>query len=165
MTKPTNWRVRTGTTQISLGIRPVWLESSLCAQWVAKDPIFLHADREDSDQTGRMPRLIYSDQTGRMPRLIWVFAGRTVILLVLSCDGSNESCHELKFPWWFSVSDPSNAHAPLTPSRVNSPVPWRSSKYHAFQWFTSGFKNLILFSIYMYYIVLKCVFISPKYML
>ena len=29
-----------------------------------------------------------SDQTGRMPRLIWVFAGRTVILLVLSCGGS-----------------------------------------------------------------------------
>ena len=40
-------------------------ESSLCAQWVAKDPKFLHADREDSDQTGRMPRLIR------------VFAGRT----------------------------------------------------------------------------------------
>ena len=29
-----------------------------------------------------------SDQTGRMPRLIWVFAGRTVILLVLSWCGS-----------------------------------------------------------------------------
>ena len=29
-----------------------------------------------------------SDQTGRMPRLIWVFAGRTLILLVLSCCGS-----------------------------------------------------------------------------
>ena len=29
------------------------------------------------------------DQTGRMPRLIWVFAGRTLILLVLSCRGSN----------------------------------------------------------------------------
>ena len=28
-------------------------QSSLCAQWVAKDPRFLHADREDSDQTGR----------------------------------------------------------------------------------------------------------------
>ena len=40
-------------------------ESSLCVQWVAKDPSFLHADSEDSDQTGRMPRLI------------WVFAGRT----------------------------------------------------------------------------------------
>ena len=30
-----------------LGIRPVWSESSLCAQWVAKDPSFLHADSED----------------------------------------------------------------------------------------------------------------------
>ena len=29
-----------------------------------------------------------SAQTGRMPRLIWVFAGRTVTLLVLSCRGS-----------------------------------------------------------------------------
>ena len=29
-----------------------------------------------------------SDQTGRMPRLIWVFAGRTLILLVFSCRGS-----------------------------------------------------------------------------
>ena len=40
-------------------------QSSLCAQWVAKDPNFLHVDSEDYDQTGRMPRLI------------WVFAGRT----------------------------------------------------------------------------------------
>ena len=63
-------------TQISLGIRPVWSESSLCTQWVAKDPRFLHADSEDSDQTGRMPRLI------------WVFAERTATLLVLSCRGS-----------------------------------------------------------------------------
>ena len=28
--------------------------SSLCAEWVAKDPSFLHADSEDTDQTGRM---------------------------------------------------------------------------------------------------------------
>ena len=62
-------------TQISLGICPVWSESSLCAQLVAKNPRFLHADSEDSDQTGPMPRLI------------WVFAGRTLILLVLSCHG------------------------------------------------------------------------------
>ena len=48
--------VRPAKTQISLGIRPVWSESSLGAQWVAKDPSFLHADSEDSDQTGRMPR-------------------------------------------------------------------------------------------------------------
>ena len=43
---------------------------------VAKGPSFLHADSEDSDQTGRMPRLI------------WVFAGRTAIMLVLSWSGS-----------------------------------------------------------------------------
>ena len=62
-------------TQIILGIRPVWSESSLCAKWVAKDISFLHADSKDSAQTGRMPRLIS------------VFAWRTVILLVLSCRG------------------------------------------------------------------------------
>ena len=33
-------------------------QSSLCAQWVAKDPSFLHADSEDTDQTGQMPSLI-----------------------------------------------------------------------------------------------------------
>ena len=65
MTKPTKWHVRPAKTQISLGIRPVWSESSLCAQWVAKDPSFIHADGE------------YADLTERMPRLIWVFAGRT----------------------------------------------------------------------------------------
>ena len=57
--------VRPAKTQISLGIRPGWSESSLCAQWVGKDLSFLHADSEDADQTGRMPRLIL------------VFAGRT----------------------------------------------------------------------------------------
>ena len=70
------------------------------------------APSEDSDQPGHLPSLIRdfavcmkkawvlsyplsaqrrSDQTGRMPRLIWVFAGRTLILLVLSCRGSFSS--------------------------------------------------------------------------
>ena len=44
---------------------PVWLESSLCTSWVANVPMLLQADSKDSNQTGRMPRLI------------WVFAGRT----------------------------------------------------------------------------------------
>ena len=74
--KTNKMSVRPAKTQISLGIRPVWSETSLCTQWVAKDPRFLHADSEDSDQTGRMPRLI------------WVFTGPTVILFVLSCRGS-----------------------------------------------------------------------------
>ena len=46
-------------------IRPVWSESSLSAQCVAKDPCFLRANSENSYQTWRMPRLI------------WVLAGRT----------------------------------------------------------------------------------------
>ena len=76
MTKPTKWHVHPLKTQITLGIRPVWSESllsawrklgSLATNWVhSKD----------------------SDQTGWMPRLIWVFAGRTVILLLLSWGGS-----------------------------------------------------------------------------
>ena len=65
VTKQTKWHVRPAKTRISLGMRPVWSESTLCAQWVAKDRSFLHADSEDSDQTGWMPRLI------------WVFSGRT----------------------------------------------------------------------------------------
>ena len=77
--RPARMSVRPAKTQINLGIRQVWLESSLCAQWVAQDPRFLHADSEDSDQTWRMPRLI------------WVFAGCTLILLVLSCRGSDAS--------------------------------------------------------------------------
>ena len=64
-TKPTKWPVRPLKTQISLGICPVWSESSLCAQEVVKGPMFIHADSKDSDQTGRMPRLI------------WVFARHT----------------------------------------------------------------------------------------
>ena len=31
-------------------------QSSVCTQWVAKDPNFLHADSGDPDQTGRMPK-------------------------------------------------------------------------------------------------------------
>ena len=64
--------VHPAKTQISLGVRPVLSESSPCAQWVAKDPSFLHADSEDSDQTWRMPSLIR------------VFAGCTLICLVMS---------------------------------------------------------------------------------
>ena len=63
--KTNKMTVHPAKTQISLDILPVWSESSLCAQRVAKDPSFLHADSEDSDQTGQMPRLI------------WVFAGHT----------------------------------------------------------------------------------------
>ena len=73
--KTNKMSVRPAKTQISLGIRPVWSESSLSAwrnlgslatQWVHSED---------------------ADQTGRMPRLIWVFAGRKLTLLVLWCRG------------------------------------------------------------------------------
>ena len=62
MTKPTKWHVRPAKTQISLGIRPVWSESSLSA-WKKLGSLATHwVHSEDSDQ---------------MPQLIWVFTGRT----------------------------------------------------------------------------------------
>ena len=58
------------------GHPPVWSESSLSA-WRNLGSLATHwVHSEDSDQTGRMPRLI------------WVFAGCTLILLVLSCRSS-----------------------------------------------------------------------------
>ena len=45
MTNPTKWPVRPAKIQIS-GC-PVGSESSLSAQWIAKDPKFLHVDSED----------------------------------------------------------------------------------------------------------------------
>ena len=59
------------------GICPVWSESSLSARRKLGSLATHLAHSEDSDQTGRMPRLI------------WVFAVRMLILLVLSCRGSN----------------------------------------------------------------------------
>ena len=39
------------------GHPPSLIRVFACAQWVAKGPSFHHADSEDSDKTGRMPRL------------------------------------------------------------------------------------------------------------
>ena len=64
--------VRPAKTQISLGIHPVWSESSLSA-WKKLGSLATHWAHSE-----------YSDQTGRMPRLIWVFNGHTATLLVLS---------------------------------------------------------------------------------
>ena len=64
-TKLTKRYVRPATTQIILGIRQAWIESSLFT-WRSIGSLDSHwAHSEDSDQTGLLPRLI------------WVFAGRT----------------------------------------------------------------------------------------
>ena len=46
MRKPTKRLACPAKTQIDLGIRPIWSESSLCALLVAKDQLFLQADSE-----------------------------------------------------------------------------------------------------------------------
>ena len=45
-------------TQISLRSPSAWSESSPGTLWIAKDQMLLHADSEDSDQSGQMPWLI-----------------------------------------------------------------------------------------------------------
>ena len=81
--KTNNVAVCPAKTQISLGIRLVWSESSLSA-WRKLGSLATHwVHSEDSDQTGQMSRLIR------------VFAGRTLILLVLSSCGSLD----LHFYW------------------------------------------------------------------
>ena len=75
--------VRLAKTLICLGIRQVWSESLLCAPWVIRDPTFLHADNEDADHTGLMPRLI------------WVFTWCTATLLGLSRRGSVRTSSQL----------------------------------------------------------------------
>ena len=64
-TKPTKWHMRPSKTPISLGIRPVWSESSLSA-W-----------RNFGSLTTQWTHSEDSDQAGWMPRLMWVFAGHT----------------------------------------------------------------------------------------
>ena len=72
MTKPAKMTVHPAKTQISLGIYPVWSESSLSAWRKLGSLATSWAHGEDSDQTGWMPRLS------------WVFPGHTATLLVLS---------------------------------------------------------------------------------
>ena len=80
--KTNKMNVRPAKPQISLGIRPVWSESLLSA-WRNIGSLATHWAHSEG-----------SVQTGQMPRLIWVFAGRTVTLLVLSCRGSNKCKHK-----------------------------------------------------------------------
>ena len=90
--KTNKMTVRPAKTQISLGICPVWSESSLSA-WRKLGSLATHwAHSKDADQTGRMPRLI------------WVFAGRTLILLVLSCHGSSQQDTAEKFFYTLHVN-------------------------------------------------------------
>ena len=114
MTKPTKWHVRPAKIQISLGIRPVWSESSLSA-WRKLGSLATHsAHSEDCDQTGSESSL-----------------GAHAILLVLSWGGSYvpmafdlrvdppEKCH-MVYPCVMTRNHPKNTwrwHFNVTISR------------------------------------------------
>ena len=68
------------TCKISLGILPVWSETSMWAKWITVDQFFLHMDSEDFEQTELMPRLIR------------VFSRRTTTLLVFLFRGTHDCC-------------------------------------------------------------------------
>ena len=74
MTKPTKW---------------VYAQRRLRSAWAfAQSEPLLFSWRNLRSLATHWVHSKDSDQNGRMPRLIWVFAGRTVTLLVLSCCGS-----------------------------------------------------------------------------
>ena len=106
MTKPTKWLCA------HQRLRSAWAsaqpdQSWQCAQWVAKDPCFLHVDSKDSDQTGWMPRLI------------WVFAGRT-------CHFVGFVMRLLKFCQTFCIifflSCENNLHTKIEPAHHRRPA-------------------------------------------
>ena len=85
----------------ALGIRPIWSEALLSA-WRKLGSLATHWAHSE-----------VSDQTGRMPRLIWVFTGHTVILLVLSWGGSNELSREKRL--YNHVFNPLTLSGPVHP--------------------------------------------------
>ena len=127
--KTNKMSVRPAKTQISLGICPVWSESLLCAQWVAKGPRFLHADSKDSDQTRRMPRLI------------GVFVGCTLTLLILSCRGSLCNYPKTWLMWFYHRV----MHPKDTERMANSEGPAEEQSdlgLHCLTWQTCLYKHL-----------------------
>ena len=68
--------VRPAKTQISLGIRPVWSESLLCAQWVAKDLVYFMRTAKTLIRLAGCPGWSESSLSAH------------IILLVLPCCGS-----------------------------------------------------------------------------
>ena len=95
MTTPTKWPVCPVQTRISLGIHPVWSES-LLSVW--RNLGFLAtkwAHSEDSDQTGRMPRLIciFAVHTGHLVGFVML---GSFVHFITHCLGPNK-----KYVWFW----------------------------------------------------------------
>ena len=93
MDKTTRWSVRPVKTQISLGIRPVWSESSLSA-WRKLRSLATHkAHSKDLIRLGRCPG--WSESS----------LGAWVILLVLSCIGLFKMVPKFQIVWSYVSND------------------------------------------------------------
>ena len=103
VTKPKKWPVRPAKTQISLGIHPVWSDPSLCARWVAKDPISLHADSEDwsdwadaqadlSLRWSHMPICWFCHEVAYIVFVLWIY--------IFTCIWRYKICFNLYFLTW-----------------------------------------------------------------
>ena len=101
MTKPTKWHFRPAKTQISLGIRSVWSESSL-SEWRKLGSLATQfVDGEDSDQTGRMPRLIWVSLRWVHSHFVDFVVRRLIIFCVMQCFGI---CYPASGPIFMSNS-------------------------------------------------------------
>ena len=91
--------MRTAKTLIRLGAHAILLVLSCGGsnQWVPQAPSFLHADSEYSDQTGRMPKLIWDLRTQvffmRTAKTL-IRLGAYAIMLVLLCGVSNQASRQ-----------------------------------------------------------------------
>ena len=98
VTKRTNRHVRPAKTQISLGIRPVWSESSLSA-WRKLGSLATHwAHSEDSDQTGHMPFCWFCQD----PALVCLLFGHI-----------DESLHADRITWLYVYQPQHNLSTPV----------------------------------------------------
>ena len=93
--------VRPAKTQISLGNRPVWSESSLCAQWVAKDPSFLHAQPHCWFCHEAAHFIIKRDFQSFLAPLCW----KQLSQLADSCFGQELMlfCKKIKKTWFWNI--------------------------------------------------------------
>ena len=95
--------VRPVKTHISLGIRPVWSDSSLCAQWVGKNQAF-SMWTVNTDQTGRL-RWVHTHFVGFvMSRLRSAYISLQSDQSSLSSQGhKTSSCGQQRF--WSDCTD------------------------------------------------------------
>ena len=129
--KTNKWHVRPAKTQISLGIRPVWSESSLFA-WRKHGSLATHwVHSEDSDQTGRMSqrwdaRLIWAN----ILKLLWTVYGprqaNLVLIAYASSEGSGEPAHPRSLARTFAARSYKQwiKRNLQTESQISSPSEW-----------------------------------------